>query len=105
MKVRVPLALHDVTRPNQSDVLAPTETLTTSLTDLWGDDIWIGYVQPSPGIKKVSFGYTFESRGYQTKRWREEPRESNGFRLSRVSVRKVVCSAAGALLYNCLSSI
>jgi hypothetical protein len=103
MNVLVPLALEDTSRPSQT--LAATATLTTSLTDVWGDSIWMGYVQPRPTIKSVSFGYTFESRGYETKRWRAEERESNGFRVSRVCGRKVVCSAAGALLTDCLSTV
>jgi len=102
MKVLVPTALEDTSKETQ--VSNPTEDITTSLYDVWGDDIWIGYVQPSPGIKKVSFGYTFEARGWETKRWREEARESNAFRVSRILDRKVVCSAAGGLLQNVLSS-
>jgi hypothetical protein len=103
LRVLVPLALEDTSKEKQTDY--PTTDLTTSLTDVWGDDIWIGYVQPSPGIKKVSWGYTFEQRGWQTKRWRAEERESNAFRVTRISAKKVICSAAGALLQNCLSTI
>ena len=101
MRVLVPTALEDTSKETQTS--NPTETITQSLEDVWGDDIWIGYVQPTPGIKKVSFGYTFVARDWETKRWRAEARESNAFRVSRILDRKVVCSAAGALLQNVLS--
>ncbi len=103
MRVLVPLAMEDANPETQ--VANPTSTLTNTLSDLWGDDIWLGYVETSPGIKKVSFGYTFEQRPFQTKKWREEKRESNAIRVDRISVRKVVCSAAGGLLQGCLTSI
>ena len=101
MKVYVPTTLEDTTKETQ--VSNPTEDITTALSDVWGDDIWLGYVQPSPGIKKVSFGYTFVAREWETKRWRAEARESNAFRVSRILDRKIVCSAAGGLLQNTLS--
>jgi hypothetical protein len=103
MRVLVPQALEDVSKENF--VANPNETITTSLTDVWGDDIWIGYVQPRPGVKKVSFGYTFEQRAWKTSRWREDKRQSNAFLITRILDRKVVCSAAGALLQDCLTEI
>jgi len=103
MRVLVPSALEDTTK--ESQVSNATTDIKTPLTDIWGDDIWIGYCEPMPGLRKVSFGYTFEARPFQTKRWRNEEAESNMFRVSRISVRKVMCSAAGALLTDCLSTV
>jgi len=103
MNVIVPSGLELTTRETHA---APVgSAVTTALADIWGDDIWVGFVEPSPGMRKMSWGYTFEARSFQTKKWRAEDRESNVMRVSRISVKKIVCSAAGALLTDCLSTM
>jgi hypothetical protein len=46
----------------------------TETTDyIWADDVILAYVEPSPGIKKVSWLYQFQRKGFPlVKKWRDE---------------------------------
>jgi hypothetical protein len=72
--------------------------------DIWGDDVWIGYVAARPGLKQVSAGYTFRQKPFYTRRWREEPRHSDFIEVNLVQDEKVVCAEAGSLLTTCLTA-
>ena len=43
-----------------------------ALSYIWGQDIIIGFVQPSPGLKKLSLGYTFQWKERQTRKIRQD---------------------------------
>jgi hypothetical protein len=54
---------------------------------LWGKDVIVAYVSPSPGLKQLAFGYEFV-HGYGgseqvVDRWREEKRASDVIRVRR----------------------
>lgn len=76
---------------------------TTSLVDVWNDNVWLGYVAPRPGLKQLTFGYTFQARKFQVRRWREDRRHSDIIEPSVVQDEKIVASDAGYLIQDTLA--
>lgn len=80
-----------------------------AFTDLWGKDIWIGIVDPVPGLKTKTFGKTFcqvypNGTLRPTDKWREEGRKSDIVRTSYKYDLKITSSVAGFLYKNAFSS-
>ena len=65
------------------------------LSYLWGKNAILAYVEPSPGIKKFSLGYTFQSQKFQTRRARIETKHSDWFEVGDIETEKIVCAACG----------
>jgi hypothetical protein len=82
---------------------------TESIASFWGKDIWVGIVDPVPGLNQFTFGKTF-SQTYPdgstrpTDRWREEPRKADLVRVSHKWDLKVVSAGAGFLYTNAFSA-
>jgi len=66
-----------------------------SLSYLWGKNAILAYVEPRPGIKKFSLGYTFQSQTFQTRRARIEVKHSDWFEVGDIEAEKMVCIACG----------
>ena len=62
---------------------------------LWGKNAILAYVEPKPGIKKFSLGYTFQSQAFQTRRARIETKHSDWFEVGDIETEKMVCVACG----------
>ena len=45
---------------------------------VWGKDAGVLYVTPSPGVRQVSYGYTFVSRPFQVNKWAAPSRGKGG---------------------------
>lgn len=80
-----------------------------SITSFWGKDIWLGIVDPVPGLKTKTFGKTFaqiypDGTVRPTDRWREEPRKADLIRTSYKYDLKIVSAEAGYLITNAFSS-
>ena len=78
-------------------------------TDLWGKDVWLGIVDPTPGLRTKTFGKTFaqiypDGSVRPTDRWREENRKADLVRTSYKWDMKVVSSVAGYLIQNAFSA-
>jgi hypothetical protein len=82
---------------------------TASITDFWGKDVWLGIVDPSPGLLTMTFGKTF-AQAYPngsirpTDRWREEDRKADVIRVSMKYDLKIVSNVAGYLIKNAFSA-
>jgi hypothetical protein len=80
-----------------------------NITNLWGKDVWLGIVDPQPGLNTQTFGKTF-AQTYPngslrpTDRWREEPRKADIVRTSFKYDLKVVGSSAGYLIKTAFSA-
>jgi hypothetical protein len=61
-----------------------------SLGYLWGKDVVLAYVPPSPGLRVPAFGYEFNWHGQVVDRWREPPRKSDLIRCTRAYDLKLV---------------
>jgi hypothetical protein len=82
---------------------------TPSVTQFWGKDVWVGIVNPEPGINQQTFGKTFAQLYPSgdirpTDHWREEGRKSDLVRVSQKYDLKITSSIAGYLIKNAFSS-
>lgn len=78
-------------------------------TSFWGKDIWLGIVDPTPGLKVKTFGKTFaqiypDGSIRPTDRWREEPRKADLVRTSMKYDLKIVSAVAGYLITNAFAA-
>jgi len=71
------------------------EGKTAVLSYLWGKNAILAYVEPKPGIKKFSLGYTFQSKKFQTRRARIETKHSDWFEVGDIETEKMICVACG----------
>jgi len=92
-KIVVGMALYDSSQEGASE----------SIGYIWGKKVALLYAEPSPGLKKVSFGYQFQSRGFRTKKWREEGREGDFFEAGEIRDEKIVAASAGYLYTTVVS--
>jgi hypothetical protein len=82
-----------------------------TLVDMWGKDVWIGYVKPGLNRRDLSFGKTFmwppAGPGGElepTERWREESRKSDLVRTTWQYAPKITTSMAGYLIKTAYSA-
>ena len=71
------------------------EGKAASYSYLWGKEAILAYVEPRPGIKKFSLGYTFQSQKFKTRRARIEVKHSDWFEVGEIETEKIICAACG----------
>lgn len=79
------------------------------ITDFWGKDVWLGIVDPQPGLMTHTFGKTFAqiypNGGLRpVDRWREENRKTDVVRASMKYDMKVVSNIAGYVIKTAFSA-
>jgi len=79
------------------------EGVAESLGYVWGKSVALLYAEASPGLKKVSFGYQFQSRGFRTKKWRVERRDGDFVEAGEIRDEKVVAASCGYLYTTVIS--
>ena len=79
------------------------EGVAENLGYIWGKNVALIYAEASPGIKKVSFGYQFQSRGFRVKKWREEKRDGDMVEAGEIRDEKVVAATCGYLYTTVIS--
>ena len=79
------------------------EGVAESLGYIWGKSVALLYAETSPGLKKVSFGYQFQSRGFRTKKWRVEGRDGDFIEAGEIRDEKLVAAATGYLYTTVVS--
>ena len=94
MKVVVMMAVQNTANLAQAE----------SLADIWDDTVILAYVNPGPGLKKITWGYTIQVRNWQTKKWREESRESDIVEVSVIRDAKITCPACAYRIQNTLAT-
>ena len=82
---------------------------TEAITPFWGQDVWIGLVDPQPGQRTKTFGKTF-AKPYPggmkpTEKWREEPRKADLVRTSYRYDVKIVSAAAGYIIKTAVNAL
>ena len=70
---------------------------------LWGKYAILAYVEPRPGIKKYSLGYTFKVGNNVTRRARMETKHSDWFEPSMICDEKLVSVDCGYLMKACIT--
>jgi hypothetical protein len=82
---------------------------TESITSFWGQDVWIGIVDPQPGQRTKTFAKTF-AKAYAggmrpTEKWREEPRKADVVRTSYRYDVKIVSATAGYIIKTAVNAL
>lgn len=93
-------------RINQADNV----DLPEDIVSLWGQDVWLGIVDPTPGQKTKTFAKTFAqiypTGGTRpTERWQEVKRKTDVVRANWKYDVKIVSGAAGYLIKNAVAAI
>lgn len=73
---------------------------TESLTRIWGDNVWLGYIAPRPGRRVLTAGLTFRWKTMQTQRDDDRRRHSTWLEVSYNQDEAVVCSEVGYVITN-----
>lgn len=74
-----------------------------SISDIWSDSVLVAYIEPNPSLDSMSFMYTFRSRPFRTKTWREETRDGEFIESSVIQDERLVASDAGYLIVDALT--
>lgn len=79
------------------------------ITDLWGKDIWVGLVDPTPGQKTKTFAKTFaqlypDGTVRPSEKWREESRKADIVRTNYKYDVKIVSNVAGYIIKAAFSA-
>lgn len=76
------------------------EGATSSVSYIWGDGLWMGWVPGAPGLRTPAAGYVFEWQTRNIMRYRMETRHSDFFEGSHNVAEVISSSLAGAVVYN-----
>lgn len=78
------------------------EGLTDSLSFLMTDCAWVGYVEKSPGLRKVSALYNFVKgpTPYEVKKYRVEERDGDMIEVSSRFKQHIIASGCGFAFWN-----
>lgn len=99
---RTLLAPYGITNVMIADTVQNSGNLgaADSFSDIWADEVLLAYVTPSPGIRKVSFGYTFVSRGWMVRREVVTRQHSDWIEPSYVADEKIVAADTAYLILD-----
>jgi len=106
-------SLFDLERVLVSSAIRDTaqEGLTVSLAPIWSPDgtstnVFVGYVAPSPGLRKISAGYhltiSYQGGPFKVKKWREEKRASDVIEVSTMDAVQPIATMCGYLIASAL---
>lgn len=76
------------------------EGTSSSMQNIWGDGVWMGYVPNSPTMNTPAAGYTFEWMNRSVNRYRLDPEHSDLIEAQHAVDTRIVATEAGAVLYN-----
>lgn len=92
------------------DVLIPrvpyitsVEGEAVSVTDVWGKNIVLLYVNPNPSLDSLTFGTTLRSRPWSVKTWRKEEMNTTFYEASIVQAEQLVTADCGYIISNCIA--
>lgn len=66
-----------------------------ALSYIWGKNVWVGFVEPTPRLRRPSWGYAIRSQNMLVERWRDNPRKGEMIRVSYKEIHKIVTPGAG----------
>lgn len=75
----------------------------TTTSDVWGKSVWLGYVNPNPGIDSLTYGLILRSRPWTVKTFRQEDKESTLYDVSLVQSEVLVSADCGYLIKNAIA--
>ncbi|MBU0846372.1 hypothetical protein KKH23_04225 [Patescibacteria group bacterium] len=72
-----------------------------NITRVWGNNVWIGIVNPRPSKRTMSFAYTFITEGMKVETYEDKPKKSDVLRIQhQISAEKILTDYAGYLYTN-----
>ena len=78
------------------------EGATASMSYIWGDQVWAGFVPSSPALTTPAAGYTFEWLTRGVSRYRLDPEHSDLIEAQHAVDHRISASDAAGVLYNCV---
>jgi hypothetical protein len=76
------------------------EGQTDSMSYIFGKHAWLLYIDPTPGIRKVSFGYTLYTKPRKVDKWYQQPEKATFVRVSDYYQQLVVAAGAAYFIQN-----
>lgn len=89
-KVLIGTAIYDASQEGQ----------TSSISYIWGDDVWIGYVPPAANLMTPAAGYVLQWGDREVRRFREDQERQDVVEACHYTDEVITASDAGALIYN-----
>ena len=78
------------------------ETVTTA-TDIWGKNVILAYVNPTPGVDSITASAIFRSRDWQVKTWRDEAIDTTYYQASIIQAEQIIAKPAVYLIQNAIA--
>lgn len=69
-----------------------------SISDVWGKDVVLAYVDPAAGLWGMTFGKTFQWQALQVRTWRDEGARTDYYEPMAAYDEKIVAKDAGYLI-------
>lgn len=79
------------------------EGQTDTLSDIWGKNALLAWINPRPAIKQPTLSYMFQSRPRQVYKYRDDFRASDVVRCSEVTAEQMIADQCGYLWTNVIS--
>lgn len=84
--------------------ISSKEGQSETVADIWGKHMWVGYIDPAPRRKSITFGWHFVyDKGTKTDRWYEIKKKTTFIRTELHYVREVVAASAMFLYKNAVA--
>ena len=74
-----------------------------TLSYVWGKDVILAYVNPSPGLKRLSLGYVFQWKTRETSKWYEKKEKSTYVQVEEYCDEKIISLDCGYKLAAAIS--
>ncbi len=79
------------------------EGQTDALSDVWGKNALMAWINPRPAIKQPTLSYMFQSRPRQVYKYRDDFRNGDVVRVSEVTAEQMIADTCGYLFQNVIS--
>jgi len=76
------------------------EGQTASVSYVWGDDFWLGYVPTTPALMEPASGYVFTWQDFTVSRFREDQEKQDIIEAEHHTDEVICASDAGGIIYN-----
>jgi hypothetical protein len=89
--------------PTPVEITSRRGASSTTTSDIWGKNVVMTYVPSEGSIDTPAHGYTFRSRDFLVKSWREEAESKEVIEVSVMDDEVITSNVSGYLLASCIS--
>lgn len=75
----------------------------TALTDVWGKNVIVAYINSNPGLDDLILGVTLRQRPWQVRQWREEPESRTMYEAGFVQAEKTITFDCAYLIQSAIA--